>query len=225
MIREFLGVVAISITVALGYFVSMWLAIGLFVGAALIPGLILLLGDSLPLKGMFGNILFTCGQLAAGGAAIIYRKQGATIHPYRRRTNEIYQDGDWEEPAFRDTDYRLGLRPLAIGFDAEDAFEPFNVKDELPQKASHERPALLDETRGGYQAYTPYNKDTDGLVVHVARYIKGIGRTGTRLYNTWEEEALKKFGGDYQMSQVWLMALLFAAFGIMFVSTWILLGL
>lgn len=226
MIPLVIGVAAVVIVLALGYLVSFWLAGGLLAGALLIPGLILLLGDAVPFKQALGNINYTLGAITAGGTAIIYRDQGATIHPYDNENHSIYQQGEWHSlPKKGDwTTYRLGLRPLVIGYDADDALAPYAVpRDELPEEG--EAPALLGETRGGYPLFTEFDQSTENLVVHVGKYIKEIGRAGTRLYNRTEEEALKKYGGDENMKQMYLMLVLFAAFGVMFVLTWIILGM
>lgn len=224
MIAAALGVLALVVVLALGYFVSFWLAGGLILGAGLIPGMIVLLGDSVPFKRALGNINYTLGAITAGGAAIVYRGHGATIHPYDAQEQALYHHGDWHDV---DSDgafatYRLGLRPLVIGYDAEDALEPYEV-DDLPKQG--EAPALLGENRGGYPLFTEYDQGTEGLVVHVGKYIKQVGRAGTRLYNRTEEEALKKYGGDEQMAQLYLMGLLFFAFGSMFVLTYFILGM
>lgn len=222
MLLAFLGLVLIM---AAGYFVSFWLAGGLLLGVALIPTLIMVLGDSLPGKGMFGNLNFTLAAITAGGTALIYRDRGATIHPYDAKDHALYRHGEWHDlPDSGDwTTYRLGLAPMVIGYDADDALAPYEVDDdELPEEGK--TPALLTEERGDYRLFTEFDKTAEGLVIHVGKYIKEVGRAGTRLYNRTEEEALKKYGGDDQMKQMWLMAMLFVAFGVMFVLTWLILG-
>lgn len=224
MIATLLGIAGLMLVLALGYFVSFWLAGGLLLGAGLIPGLILLLGDAVPMKRAFGNINYTLGAVTAGGAAIIYERDGAGIYPYDKDEHALYRDGDWEDISVDLnagwSTYRLGLAPLVIGYDAEDALTPYEVSD-LPESA----PSLLDETRGGYALFSEHARGEENLVVHVGKYIKEVGRAGTRLYNRTEEEALKKYGGDEQMAQIYLMAMLFGAFLIMFVVTYVILGL
>lgn len=193
-------------------------------GIGLIPLWIYL---KLPLpRQLTGRIMFIFGQVCAGGSAVIDDDGELSLRPFNK-SRMAYHDGtEWVDIEHAETVYRTGWRPFAIVPEIDaDRMQPYTVDDSGVLGHTDGGVAILDQESGGYQLASEYvDRDTDGVVVDAVRYVREIGRTGNRLLNQAEEYALRKYGGDSQLSDIWRISLIGGGFFVMFVTTWFMLG-
>lgn len=190
-------------------------------GAVGIPLLIMLLGPSLPLKGVFGKGMFILAQMAFGGTMAYYREDGTVaLHPYSRDKNSIYVEDQWIELDAEPTIYRVGWADFIVDADPKGAGEGLVLPESIPATDGGAR--LLDERRGGYQLFSDV-APSDGIIIHWPRYVQQMGRQGNQMINRAKEIAMEKYGGGSTLSQTKFATLVLAATLVMFVSTFGLL--
>lgn len=200
-----------------------WMIGGTIMGIATIP-LVGMLFGSFPFSGILANILVAMGNVTNNGSVLVYDEYESRIVPYDHDAKRIWWESEWHEIDQDElTTYRVGLRPFGVTMDPEKAFEEYRVDMDISNA-----PMLIDEQRAGHYTFAPYNspEEDDGwFLVDWMRFIERVGRSGTRLYNRAEEDALKKYAGNDRLSQLTMVVLALGNMVVMFVMTWIMLSL
>lgn len=192
-------------------------------GFAFLPTLIYM---KLPLpRQTVGRILFTLGQVTWGGSIAEDRGHSVELHPFDYEEG-IYHDGEGWVEIDLDAVYRLGLRPFAMvpSIDESSIGEYIDRPPETSSTADGGY-VLLDRQSGGTRLFTQSDPGFDRVLFDAVSYIKSVGRSGNRMINRAEEQALRRFGGDSQMSDAMMLIAVMGGFLVMFISTWIMLSL
>ena len=200
--------------------------VGLGLGFLLVPGMVRVLGPSLPGKSLFGTGNFILGQLANNGS-LAYRRADGNVElvPYDSEDKTVWIDGDWKELDDDPTVYRLGWRPFLISWEkTEQSIGNYLVENPDVTHDAGES-ALLKERSGGIPLYTSWPVGSEnGYVVHAVRYVKEMGRTGNRLINRAEEIAMRDYGGQSRLNDMKFVMILGAEFFLILVTTYVMLG-
>lgn len=154
-------------------------------------------------KGWAGRILWTIAAINLGPYGLIQDENGGYQLQWVRRDDkgELFTviEGERvdieEEPEYWS---RLGKQPFLITYrKSERLFRDVlsDVGDAMPDGG-------LDGQRGGYHSYVP-NSDSSGYLIRAHRLLERLREAGgSRLADIAEEEGLREFGGDKDMSNL-----------------------
>lgn len=207
---------------SLVYFLFAYVLLPMAAGIAFIPFWVFL---KLPLpRQLSGRIFFILGQVCQDGSALYDVDGDIKLLPFDAGEGRMFLDGDWID-IDDETTYRVGWRPLAIVPEvSEDTLRDYLVDTGETARADG-GVVKLNQTSGGYQLASDCFGAGHGITIDACKYIRDIGRSGNRLINQAEEYALRKYGGDSHLSDIWLLLILAGAFVTMFVVTWGMLSI
>lgn len=169
-------------------------------GVAVIPALAWL--TLVHPKGISGRILWTIGAIVLGPYGLIQDQTGRYgLHPVTRGTDELYATIDGERVVIEEEPEnwaRLGKQPFLVTYRKSDRL----FRDVLSDVGEAMPDGGLDGQRGGYHSYVP-DTGGEGYVIRIHRLLERLREAGgSRLADIAEEEGLREFGGDSDMSNL-----------------------
>lgn len=177
-------------------------------GVLVIPALAFFRG--LRPKGLMGRIIWTIGSLVLGRYGLVQRETGQYgLYPVRRdEDDELYALVDGEEmPIDEEPENwaRLGKQPFLVTYEKSERL----FRDVISDVGEAMPDGGIDGQRGGYHSYVP-DAGGEGYLIRVHRLVERLREAGgSRLADIAEEEGLREFGGDNEMSNIVMLVYVF----------------